>query len=88
MSCDWHIHCKTCDSTHEFYDANHEVKLMRLLIEHASAIAALAPLANDPKAYNEIELKADRWTIDIGWFEQHARHELVPRNEYGGFDNG
>jgi hypothetical protein len=85
MSCDWNIHCKTCHDTLEFGDANHATDLMRVLIKHAPAIAALAPLIDDPGTFYELELNAGRWRIDISWFAAHARHELVPIDEYGRF---
>lgn len=85
MSRDWYIHCKTCHDTLEFSDANHATELMRVLIAHAPAIAALAPLIDDPRTFYAVELHAGRWRIDVNWFADHAQHEIVPIDEYGKF---
>ena len=82
MSCDWNIYCKTCDSIHEFNDANHRRDLMVVLITHASAIAGLYTLLQDNGTWVDIELKCYYGTIDVGWFHTHHTHELFPIDEY------
>lgn len=85
MSEDWNIYCKDCGETHKFRDANHQVELMHGLIEHADAIAALAPLMNDWGSY--ITLSAEHYgSIEPKWFLKHRGHELVPISEYGNID--
>lgn len=83
MSCDWNLYCKTCDSTHEFVDANHCKDLMTVLIRHASAIAGLQALIEDNNTWVNFELHTFYGNIDIEWFAEHYSHELVPRDEYG-----
>lgn len=83
MSTDWSIYCRTCDSEHYFSDANHREMLMVRLIRHASAIAALAPLMDDPVSWDEIEFRTSYGHIDVRWFAKHHTHDLVPRSEYG-----
>lgn len=86
MSTDWNVYCKTCDETHRFCDANHEVKLMRALVKHASSIVGLAPLLADPNAYG-IEFRCYYGPIDPEWFKRHTGHELIPISEYGDLDD-
>jgi len=86
MSCDWNIYCKTCDSTHEFCDANHQRELMVVLIDNAVAITGLNSLVNDRRIYSSIELNTSYGGVDIEWFVEHCKHELVPRNEYGSYE--
>jgi hypothetical protein len=59
---------------------------MSVLITHASAIANLHSLVTDDKTWAEIKLKTPYGYIDVGWFKDHHTHELIPRNEYGHFD--
>lgn len=84
MSCDWDILCRTCDSRHGFSDANHCDDVMRHLIRHREAIAALAPLLRD--APESVEFKLYYGSIDAAWFAKHTGHDLVPIDEYGGVD--
>jgi hypothetical protein len=83
MSTDWNVHCRTCTDTHSFDDANHQEELMWLLIDHASAIAALAPLMEADRNL-VVQFKAGRYGgIDTKWFANHLGHDLVPISEYG-----
>lgn len=86
MSCDWHVHCVDCNETHRFDDANHRDDLMRLLIKHADAIAAVAPLLADPEARERLEFKTYYGSIDADWFAKHRGHQLRAIDEYGRLD--
>jgi hypothetical protein len=84
MSCDWNLHCVTCNSTHGFDDANHQIKLMMLLIKHRHAIAGLDSLNL------ETEMLGHELAVDVGygrirtrWFATHHNHELRPIDEFG-----
>lgn len=58
---------------------------MWLLIDHALAIAALAPLMEADRG-GDIQFKANRYgDIDPKWFANHLGHDLVPISEYGDF---
>ena len=57
---------------------------MWLLVDQASAIAALAPLS-DADLSSEVELRCFYGRIDPQWFRTHLGHDLVPINEYGDF---
>lgn len=85
MSTDWNIRCVDCNDTHIFNDANRMCDLMVLLIEHAPAIAALAPLL---KASPDVQFAAGYGgtygSIDPSWFATHLGHRLRPIDEYGG----
>ena len=89
MSTDWNIYCATCGETHHFNDANHMNLTMRALIKHAGALADLAPLFREPdtQLLQPPRIGSSWGTIDPWWFEKHRGHELVPRNEYGGFED-
>lgn len=83
MSCDWHIHCVTCKSTHRFDDANHRDEMMLDIIKHAAAIAGLAGLPEIAK--HDIKLTTTYYgDIDPTWFRDHLGHDLRPIDEYGG----
>jgi hypothetical protein len=82
MSTDWDVYCRTCNDGHGFSDANHQDELMHILIDHAAAIAALAPLVADQRYYT-IELRTSWGTVSPDWFAQHLGHDLVARSEYG-----
>jgi hypothetical protein len=86
MSCDWNIYCKTCGSWCCFADANHALELMRHLIAHSGAIAGIADLCDDNKTQCTIKLLTSYGSVDASWFKAHLGHEVVPRNEYGGWD--
>lgn len=87
MSRDWEIKCVTCDKVHGFDDANHRVELMRHIIAHADAVAALAPLMATYAGYaGDIELRTNYGSIDPTWFAAHRGHALLPVDEYGMFD--
>ena len=81
MSTDWNVHCRTCNSTSYFCDANRADDVMARLCTNAKAIAALEPLLGG----GTIELRTLWGVVDIEWFAQHADHDLVPVSEYGDF---
>lgn len=88
MSCDYDVYCVDCDSHHEFYDANHEDKLMLEVIKHRDAFAALAPVFEafaKSKLYSELRfsLQGDRYAVSPQWFAKHAGHTLEVIDEYG-----
>ena len=83
MSCDWNIRCVTCNSTHEFQDANHCLNLMLILIKHAKVIGALDELMQDDTTWADIDLITQYGRIDTGWFKTHCEHELRAIDEYG-----
>lgn len=86
MSTDWNVYCVDCDSTERFNDANHAVDLMRILIKHAKAIGALDALVSEYGIYS-VELRTPYGNVSTSWFKEHADHRLIPRNEYGGYDD-
>jgi hypothetical protein len=79
VSTDYHIRCKTCGADHHFNDANHQSDLMRALILHRDAIAALAPLVGG----SDLELRTYYGTVSVSWFAEHAGHDLAVWDEYG-----
>jgi hypothetical protein len=79
MSTDWHVHCRTCNDTHTFGDANHQSKLMLTLIKHAVAIGNL----NDLCRTEDIIFKVYYGYIAPEWFKTHCTHDLVALSEYG-----
>lgn len=84
MSTDWNIRCRDCDEVHGFDDANHREDLMAVLIEHAAAIAALAPLLKATSSIaSDVELRTPWGAVDVDWFAKHLGHRLVPHDEYG-----
>jgi hypothetical protein len=83
MSTDWHVYCRTCGDTHSFDDANHQEKLMWLLIDHASAIAGLTSLIEE--SAGDLVLKCYYGEVSPKWFKDHLGHDLIPISEYGGF---
>jgi hypothetical protein len=84
MSCKWHIHCKTCNSLHDFFDANYQKDMMVMLISHASEIAGLLPLMKDVQhQWVAVQLSTSYGPVDIKWFHEHHSHVLVPIDEYG-----
>ena len=83
MSTDYDVRCKTCGSHHGFDNANHAHDLMRTLIRHREAIAALAPLMNEVGSEVEFRIYCQS-SIDPSWFADHAGHELAVFDEYGG----
>jgi hypothetical protein len=87
LSCDWDVWCVTCgEAVTCFSDANHQVDMMRALVRHAPAIAAFATVFDDPQLDLRIETP---WGCVVPRdFAEHADHELVPRDEYGQFDDG
>ncbi len=84
MSEDWNIYCCTCKETYSFDDANHKEKFMWLLIDHAPAIAGLAPLFAD-QGIEDLTFGCYYGRIEPEWFQEHLGHELVPISEYGNF---
>lgn len=88
MSCYWHVHCRTCTETYHLNDANRDPGLatVRLLVKHASAIVALAPLIRERDSYG-IELRHCHYGwIDPEWFLKHTGHDLTAISEYGDLD--
>lgn len=85
MSCDWNIRCLDCAITLHFDDANHQDDLMRSLIRHAPAIAALLPLLEESR--HGVELKTYYGVVDVKWLAEHAGHRLQAIDEYGRLDD-
>lgn len=86
MSTDYHVFCVDCQSRHDFNDSNHQAPLMRRLIAHAPAIAALAPLLE--ATGGDLSLGTSYGQVDASWFAAHAGHELRVIDEYGKLDGG
>ena len=55
---------------------------MWLLIDQASAIAALVPLI-EADLNGDVTLKCYYGEISPKWFKDHLGHDLVPISEYG-----
>lgn len=81
VSCDWRIWCLDCEEENYFSDANHQEELMRKLIEQAPAIVAFAPALR--ALGGDVKFETYYGSVDPDWFEKHAGHRLVPRDEYG-----
>jgi len=79
MSTSYFIHCVTCRTTLEYEVSRFEMPLLRTLIRHRAAIAALAPLLEE--AQGDIHLGDDRRGIRVSWFAEHQTHELVVMDE-------
>jgi hypothetical protein len=82
VSTDWYVHCRDCDDTHRFEEANHLDEEMASLCKHAAAIAGLAPLFKEVIDLN-ISLYGTCSRIDPAWFAAHLGHRLIPISEYG-----
>lgn len=81
VSCDWHVHCRTCDSSHE-YDENHAKETCEALIKHGASLAAA--IEHDVGALVvRVEDEYGRGIYGLKWFEEHKGHDLVPKDEYG-----
>ncbi len=83
MSCSWDVFCKTCGVKCGITDANHELDLMRELVDHRHAVASIAPLINDTRLTLGPWGNNGPFGIDPSWFAKHHEHELVPMSEYG-----
>lgn len=82
MSCDYYVYCRACDERHDFNDANHRDRLMAHLIQHAAAIATLAPALDGYEGSN-LTLGTSYGRVDCAWFARHLGHDLVAVDEYG-----
>lgn len=85
MSCGYHVFCLTCEQECKL-EGNHADALMRRLIRHAEAIAALDALMDDQEGSDGIDLATAYGHVDPSWFAAHRvaqGHELVVRDEYG-----
>ena len=83
MSCSWDIVCVDCREYAGLDNTNHEDGLMRTLIKHRDAIAALAELAREARF---LDLVVNTHFVAPQFFVEHAGHVLRPINEYGKFD--
>lgn len=88
MSTYWDVHCRTCDEGLGLY-LNHEEETMHWLISQRDALAAFGrdfdrAGASGRWGYGEVRLGDDA-SVDCEWFAKHAGHDLVPRDEYGGY---
>lgn len=79
MSCDYYVHCVTCRQTLDYPSPRYDRHIPHLLIQHARAIAAFAPLYT--AACGSLELTGDRGRLRCEWFVEHASHELVVMDE-------
>ncbi len=81
MSKCWDVYCKDCDVKSGITNANHREDLMRELVRHRHAIAAIVPLLNDSDV--TLTLGGAGYDFDPSWFAKHHEHNLVPMSEYG-----
>lgn len=79
MSCSYHVWCRDCGEQNEL-EAEHDPGLIRALLRHADALAAMGPVLGE--AYS-LELRTAYGRVDPSWFSHHRGHHLVVRNEYG-----
>ncbi len=79
MSCDWNVYCLNCREKHFFEDANHQDKLMWLLVRAAKEIAGLKELCEN----GDVRIETSFGGVDAEWFAKHAGHRLCPISEYG-----
>ena len=93
MSEYWDVYCRTCGKQFGEFDAraqlgikdaNHRQDMICALIRLAPAFIAFnAALRVEPLAEIGVTYGyADR-SLNLRWFEEHAGHERVARNEYG-----
>lgn len=88
MSTYWDVYCKTCNSHADvgLGGVKNGEEPMIELIRNAPQVVSLA---NIKKSFHdwrtEMELKVQGHPIDLDWFLTHGGHELVARDEYGGF---
>lgn len=90
MSCNWDIRCVDCCEEASIADANHEVEIMHLLVQHAQELANLAGLVNAvnvPKNHvYDVSLYINNYYVPLEFFAKHGTHHLRPVDEYGRFD--
>lgn len=79
MSTDWDVHCLDCDVQCGIENGRCVEMVALARPESAVAIGALARLRGEV----DVELKCDWKWVDVAWFETHATHRLIARNEYG-----
>jgi hypothetical protein len=60
---------------------NHGLECMRILIEHAEAIAGIDEFIRTFPYF--VELGADGGTVNVAFMVAHRGHKLVPFDEYG-----
>jgi hypothetical protein len=81
VSCDWDVFCLDCQERLGLSDFNHQIDAMRELITAAPLLAQMATTGLGVTAG-----WGDR-PIDTSWFAKHHTHRLIPRSEYGDFDD-
>jgi hypothetical protein len=86
MSNNWDVYCLDCESEHGFDGMNGLESLMHQIIADAPVCAELSKIA---RRLNLVEVQAKAgWNdgrVRLDWFEKHAAHRLIPRDEYGRF---
>lgn len=81
MSADWDVYCLDCEEGAGIENASCMAVEMMALCRKAAALAELMDLAEDIDGF---ELKiAPYASVPVSWFLVHAKHRLVPRDEYG-----
>ena len=89
MSTDWDVYCLDCEEEAGFYDANHEIDLMREIVKHGPALAKACRILlelqpNLRSSYRlQVGYSEPRYKVDFKWWVEHGEHRLVARNEYG-----
>jgi hypothetical protein len=85
MSTSWDIYCLDCDAVADVSSNHDPIRQNELqpLIEHATAIAALAPLLLDANGWELLTYGSSPTRAPVEWLASHAGHRLRMRNEYG-----
>lgn len=89
MSTNWDVWCLDCENGHGFFEAYHQDALMIGLAKMGPALGAFAKTMRAikaiPDAYVDpyLALAYEQLKINLDWFEVHATHRLVARDEYG-----
>jgi len=83
VSCSWDVFCVDCRVSAGMDNTNHEDELMRTLIKHRRAVAAVGELAAELWS---LDLVANTHYVPVLFFREHLDHVLRPISEYGTFD--
>ena len=97
MSTEYDVRCLDCGCDHGFENSNHNDKEMRLLASMGPLLAKLCEtmlvitdaVEETPSVYLEpqIRMKDGGWYLNLRWWTEHGKHNLVMVDEYGRCDD-
>lgn len=91
MSTNYAPYCKTC-KVKSYIQDDRQLELSRVLIKHGPALklvaTAIDKIGKDHDGYWEprFHVAGEGVCLDLDFWAHHGEHELVVRDEYGGFD--